>query len=193
MAAFQNFRSALNGFNREDVVRYIEYTNNKHNSQINQFKTDIQTLQDEVAALSAKPAQDPEMAAQLEEALAARAALEQELESVRAELSAAKEALNCVKAVADRPKTDSELEAYRRAERAERVAGERVAQLYDQANGALADATVRTDEAATQISEAADRVAAQLVELQAALVQGKNTMKDAAAAMYAIRPVNPES
>ena len=34
-----------------------------------------------------------------------------------------------------------ELEAYRRAERAERIASDRVAQLYNQANGALADAT----------------------------------------------------
>ena len=44
MAAFQNFRSALNGFNREDVVRYIEFINNQHNTQVNQLHTEIQTL-----------------------------------------------------------------------------------------------------------------------------------------------------
>ena len=44
MASFQNFRSAFNGFNREDVVRYLEMINNKHNAQVNQLNTEIQTL-----------------------------------------------------------------------------------------------------------------------------------------------------
>ena len=33
MAAPQNFRSAFNGFNREDVVHYLEYLNSKHQNQ----------------------------------------------------------------------------------------------------------------------------------------------------------------
>ena len=37
MAAFQNFRSALNGFNREDVVHYIEYTNNGSKTVVHPF------------------------------------------------------------------------------------------------------------------------------------------------------------
>ena len=36
MAASQNFRSAFNGFNREDVVHYLEYLNTKHTNQVNQ-------------------------------------------------------------------------------------------------------------------------------------------------------------
>ena len=27
-----NFRSALNGFNRQDVARYLEYLNTQHNA-----------------------------------------------------------------------------------------------------------------------------------------------------------------
>lgn len=184
MAAFQNFRSALNGFNREDVVHYIEYTNNKHASQINQLQTEISALREELAAYTGQPIPDPEQITQLEQE---RDAALTELEAVKAQLAQTAQQL----ADAQR-QSDDELEAYRRAERAERIAKERVAQLYDQANGALADATVRTDETATQICTAADAVIAQLTELQDLLRQGKITMKDAATAMYAIRPVLTE-
>lgn len=171
MAAFQNFRSALNGFNREDVVHYIEYINKNHASQVNQLKTEIQTLQAELATLrSAEPA--PDLSDELAAANARIAALESELQQAQ-----------------DRPKTESELEAYRRAERAERIANERVTQMYQQANGVLADATARTDDAAGKIAAMSDTIAAHLTELQAALAAGRNSMKDAAAAMYAIRPV----
>ena len=178
MAALQKFRTALNGFNREDVVHYIEYINNLHASQVNQLKTELQALQEELAALkAAEPVQD--LSGELAEAKATIEALEQELSVAREEAQQAQ----------NRPHTESELEAYRRAERAERVANERVSQLYSQANGVLADATVRTDEAATRVAAAADSIAAQLSELQAALVAGRNTMKDAAAAMYAVKPL----
>ena len=181
MAAFQNFRSAVGGFNREDVVRYIEYINNKHASQVNQLKTEIQALQTELSALREQPQIDPTLPLQLEEALAKSDALEQELTEVRSQLEAA-----------ERPQTDSELEAYRRAERAERTANERVSVLYQQANGVLADATVKTDEAAAQISGLADSVIAQLAQLQSALTTGANTIRDAATSMYAIRPIFDE-
>ncbi|MBO5952965.1 MAG: hypothetical protein J6Q53_02420 [Oscillospiraceae bacterium] len=178
MAAFQNFRSALNGFNREDVVHYIEFVNNKHSAQVNQLNTEIQSLRAELDTLHDQTA-TPDLASQLEEVQAINAALEKELAQLREQLEQAQ----------NRPKTDNELEAYRRAERAERIANERVTQLYDQANGVLADATVRTDEAAARISKVADSIAAQLSELQAALASGKNTLKDTAAAMYAIHPI----
>ena len=41
----QNFRSAFNGFNREDVVRYIEYINSRHNTEINVLKSELDLLQ----------------------------------------------------------------------------------------------------------------------------------------------------
>ena len=45
MAAPQNFRSALNGFNREDVVHYLEYINTKYQNQIDQLIAENQELQ----------------------------------------------------------------------------------------------------------------------------------------------------
>lgn len=192
MAAMQNFRSALGGFNREDVVAYIEYINNKHNSQVNQLNTEIGALREEVTELRARPVRDPAMEEELEALRAGRTALEQEVVDLRAELDATKAELEAARAAANRPKTDSELEAYRRAERAERIAAERVAQLYNHANGVLADATHKADDLTTRVCSIADRVVADINELQVALAQGKNTLKDAAAAMYSIRPANPE-
>ena len=182
MAAFQNFRSALNGFNREDVVRYIEFINNKHNTLVNQLNTEIQSLQAQLDALHAANASQEDLTGQLEETQAQNAALTQELDELRLQLEQA----------ANRPQTDSELEAYRRAERAERIAKERVAQLYAQANGLLADATVKADDAVAQISALTDEVFAQLAALHSALSAGANTIRDTAAAMYAIKPIPSE-
>ena len=178
MAAFQNFRSAVGGFNREDVVHYIEYMNNKHYSQVNQLNTEIQALQGELAQLRGYAG----LATQLEDAYARIAALEQELEALSSQ----------AEQVADRPQTDSELEAYRRAERAERIASDRVTALYQQANSALANATARADETATQVGDLSDALVMQLQQLQTALASGSNAMRDAAAALFAIRPAAPE-
>ena len=182
MAVFQNFRSALNGFNREDVVRYIEFINTKHNTQLNQLNTEIQSLQDQLDSLQSSHAAQDDLAVQLEDAQAQNTALTLELEELRLQLEQ----------VANRPQTDSELEAYRRAERAERIAKERVSQLYAQANGLLADATVKTDEAVAQISIMTNEVCTLLSDLQSALSAGANTIRDTAAAMYAIKPIPTE-
>ena len=178
MAAVQNFRGAVGGFNREDVVRYIEYINNKHSSQINQLNTEMQALQEELAQLRGKT----DLSAQLEEANARIAQLEQERDALSAQ----------VEQLSDRPQTDNELEAYRRAERAERIAADRVEQLYQQANGALADATDKADNTATQVGELSDALMAQLQQLQSVLASGSNSMRDAAAALFAIRPAAPD-
>ena len=178
MAAFQNFRSAVGGFNREDVVRYIEYINNKHASQVNQMNTEMQALQEELAQLHGHS----DLAAQLEEANARIAQLEQERDELAAQ----------VEQMADRPQTDSELEAYRRAERAERIASDRVAALYQQANGALADATAKADETAVQVGDLTDALMVQLSQLQTVLSSGSNAMRDSAAALFAIRPATPD-
>ena len=51
MSTPQSFRSAFNGFNREDVVHYLEYLNTKHNNQINQLTADNESLRQQVDAL----------------------------------------------------------------------------------------------------------------------------------------------
>ena len=64
--------------------------------------------------------------------------------------------------------------------------------MYQQANGALADATVKVDEAAGQISDLTEQCISQLQQLQAAVAGSKAALKDAAETMYTIRPEGDE-
>lgn len=163
MAGIQNFRSALGGFNRQDVVQYIEYMNNQHNSQIEQLNTQLRNAEE---ALSRAQANSD---SSLQEQLAAAKARCAELE---AQLAAAPTAP---------VKTDDELEAYRRAEKAERLAKERAAQIYAQANAILADATAKVEYVSEGMSAVAQQIADQLQ-------LSKQHLQEAVSAMYAIRP-----
>ena len=202
MAAFQNFRTAFHGFNREDVVHYLEYINNKHTSHVNQLKNDLQNQSEELTALREKIAQQSALTEELEQLRQEKAALEasleeqkalvQQLEATPAELEETKRQLAEAKAAAAAAQTNCELEAYRRAERAERLAKERADRLYDQVNAALAEATACADETAAQVGAVADRIASQLTQIQLGLTDSKNKLKDTAASMYAIRPLRKD-
>lgn len=190
MAAPQNFRSALNGFNREDVVHYLEYLNAKHANELNQLRVEKDVLQAEVELLRFRPAAAPAASGDADELRQQIAQLEQE----KARLQAALDQANAQKEAAltqaqqATDNTAEELEAYRRAERVERVAKERAAQVYQQANGALADASAKVDQAAAQINDMVDQVADQLTTLQGLVVGSKQILQEAAASLYAIRP-----
>ena len=73
MSVQQNFRTAIGGFKKEDVVKYIEYINAKHAAQVGQLKTELQNLQQELQELqSAVPAEDlSEKVTELEQRCAA--------------------------------------------------------------------------------------------------------------------------
>ena len=161
MAANQHFRSAFRGFNREDVVHYIEYLNNYYIRQLEDLNAQLQ------AAKAAAPAANADLEARLQAALDRCAQLEAQL--------AAKE-----EAPAAPTATEEELEAYRRAERTERQARERAQQIYGQACAVLADVTHKAETASVQMAATADQIAAQLVTTKASL-------EEAVAALYAIR------
>ena len=158
MAVSKNFRTALGGFNRQDVVRYIEYLNNQHNAQLEELNSQLQLAQEKQADNSA-------LQAQLEAAQARCAELEAQL-------------ANAGQGV---PVTGDELEAYRRAERAERLANDRASQIYAQANAALADATVK-------IETISDSMSSLTQQLETQMQDAKTKLQEAVASMYAIRP-----
>ena len=215
MAEILNFRSAFNGFHREDVVHYIEYLNAKHTTEVNQLNAELEQLRTQNAV--------PADVAELQEQLAAAQEINDQLQAQIAELEercgimgqqevAAEEAADAPAepasdlevrcqdlerqleearsstAAASQYHFAQELEAYRRAERAEREAKERAEQVYRQANGALADATVKVDEAFAQIGELADKVNEQLSQLQEAVTVSRQALSDANATLYRIAP-----
>ena len=167
MASVKTFRSALGGFNREDVVRYIEYMNNKHNAELEQLKSQLQTAQEELAKVD-----NTELLAKLDAAEAKVEELESKCTELETQLSSG---------VSAAPLPDDELEVYRRAERAERLARDRAAQIYAQANAALADTTVKVE----TISDTMNDLCSQF---DAKMQEGKKQLQDAVASLYAIRP-----
>ena len=211
MAEQKTFRTALNGFNREDVVRYIEYLNAQHASELNRLNSELAYLRnqfEQATAAPAAPAADDEVveqqAARIRELFDLNKAQEQQIAELTAKLSEAQGQATAATSEQARLNADldqalqqqdsyksrveEELEAYRRAERTERMARERAEQLYRQANAILADATTKVDDAAALLGKMSDKVMGELSELQGAVADSKQALRDAAASMYTIRP-----
>ena len=142
MPAVQRFRSALGGFNRNDVVQYIEYMTNHYQSQIRQLTNQLENAK-------AAPS-DSELQAQLEAALARCAELEAKLAQQGGEAA--------------------ELEAYRRAEKTERLANDRARQICQKA-----------EEVAEEISAAT----AKLQSCEQSVLEAKATLRETVDTLYA--------
>ena len=207
MTAPQNFRSAFNGFNREDVVKYLEYINSRHHAQVNQLTGENDYLRQQLEAAQAAPGAQEELQrlqelcasqqAELEELRAVRTAMEARCSGMERELEEAQEAQRRAEEAQRKAEevqstvrcgVEQELEAYRRAERMEREARERSEQIYRQTNSVLADATVQLEDSTGGIFELADQVMGQLEQLRSAVERSKQALKNASDTMYAIRP-----
>ena len=180
--AQHTFRNAFNGFNREDVVNYIEYLNAQHAAELNRLQSEIDYLRSNASEAPADNELVETQAARIRELFD----LCKEKDAAIAELTARLE--EQAQPAAFRSCTEEELEAYRRAERTERLARERAEQVYHQTNAILSDATAKVDEAAAAMGRMTDHVSGQLSQLQDAVSGSKQALYDAAAAMYAIRP-----
>ena len=191
-----NFRSSLHGFNRQDVANYLEYLNNRHAAQVNQLNTDLEALRRQAEA----PAEDPQRAAletrcqeleqqlsiarqERDEALAQREAAEQKLASARQDRE---EAL--LRSCGEKLEANRELEAYRRAERTERVARERAEQVYSETGTVLTQASNRIEAALRQMTGISQQVTGQLDTLQTAIASSRLALQDAAQTIDKLKP-----
>lgn len=177
-----NFRSALHGFNREDVVRYLETSNARHEAKVNQLRGELQAARQELDQLRETSA-NKDVAETL-------ARLEQENEALRAEVASLQAALP---APAEEPTPvpadyrKMELDAYRRAERAERAAQQRVSKLYDEALGVLADSTAQVESASTNLEELTVQAVAAVESLRHGLEESRSALQSASAKLYAVK------
>lgn len=180
MSAPQKFRSAFNGFNREDVVHYLEYLNSRHTAQVNQLTSEAEYLRSRLDAAQPDSEQDARIAA-----------LEQERDDLRAQVEALQERCAALEASQPAAPTEAdELEVYRRAERTERAARERADLIHRQANAVLTEASVRVGDAAAQINPAADQLLEQLKQLQTAICAGRQSLQDASLILTTLRSDN---
>lgn len=212
MSTTQKFRTAINGFNREDVAGYLEYLNTKHTAQVNQLTSEADFLRaklesvqpgadnsgaiadlelerdDLLAQLKALQEQNEALAAENETLQTRCTALEQELEA--AQNTPAAPAAAPVVTVPAAYNPAEELEIYRRAERTERMARERADLVYRQTNGILNEASVRVNEMADQVVPIADQILMQLAQLQNAVTSTKQSLQDAVVIINTLRPEN---
>jgi len=238
MSDTMNFRSAFHGFNREDVVHYIEYLNATHASEIAQLRAELDNAQtplsvskelmdarliiknledqldqqaEELALLQVREDTESDQAPQNQEdadalieariqaefdrdaaleaqaqAEAERDAAQEALRQAQAELASLREA-NSLNAESQRDLQMEELQAYRRAERTERLARERAAKIYHLVDTALAGATSRVEDTFSQIDQLTAMVAQQLDNLQTAVTDSKQALADATATLSQIR------
>ena len=209
----QTFRSAFNGFHREDVVNHIAYMTTKHETLVKELRSENDTLRTELEDLRARLDEDTatqDRAAELEQALEGKdaelAALKEELETanqllneqaeqmaaLREELEEAKEAAAKPAAIEKSANHWDELRAYRRAETAERQAKERVNDLYTSANTALRGAGATLGDTNAAFEALAEKFREDLVELMNAIETGRTALTTAADTLDTLRPEETE-
>ncbi|MFR1754950.1 MAG: hypothetical protein ACLSV7_09710, partial [Oscillospiraceae bacterium] len=121
----QNFRTAFHGFNREDVVRFLETATARHTAEVNQLRDEIARLEGDLSLLRMRSG-DGASQEELEALQAENARLKAQVEELETQLTEPA-------ATPIRDETnwkDEELAAYRRAETVERQARNRAAQMY---------------------------------------------------------------
>ena len=174
----QKFRSALNGFNREDVVQFIQTSTARHETELNGLRDENQRLLATLRHQEAEAVSLREEVSRLQAALVKAEALEEEdplpEESVAQDWEA------------------EELAAYRRAEEVERQSRERAAQLHRTLTAMVADASVQMDEANGSLSEIITQVGNDLLRLRSAMDAGKAVLSDTAASLRASGAKNGE-
>ena len=161
----QRFRSALNGFNREDVVQFIQSATARHDRELADLKEENARLQQDLTRQSEEISD-----------------LKAQVSQLQSQLSEANETLET--ATAPRPEPEKpdwdaqELAAYRRAEEVERQSRERAKQLHRELTGLVADASVQMEEANTALDAAMAQITEDLTRLQAAMAAGKKILND---------------
>lgn len=177
MADISKFRSALGGFNREDVVNYIESMSLEQQKQLRKLQEENEKLRSEKNALAELLAaansdlstlreQDAALSEQVE--LLAQQAAEL-AEQVKAEPEEAPEETSEAAEPVDY--ASLELEAYRRAEQTERNAAVRADKIYRQLTGLCEHARERYSDAGDEIAALSADLTANLGRLQETLAE----------------------
>lgn len=184
----QNFRFAFNGFNRSDVVNYLEFLNMKHSEQVNQLTLDNEMLRQQLNAGRNSSVSEPEF----EELRARLEAVTQERDALMGRVVALESKLSdqpavpvpvapAVESVAAVKEYDpmQELEIYRRAERAEREAKERAQKIRSSAEEFVQLAITKAQSAAETYNDAARQTNARLNALLTSVDDGRQAMLSA--------------
>ena len=209
MADFSKFRTAVSGFNRTDVVNYIESASIEHQKALRKLSDERDRLAGENAGLQT---QLEELQAQLQQAKEEAESRSEELRQAKEENESLSEQLNTLaqegaelaeqlkqaetaapqeeaeaepdtqseEPAQDGPSvTEQELAAYRRAEQAERNAAVRARRIYAQLSNLCEDARGRYLDSGEEIAALTADLSTGLSRLQDALADVQVIFDDA--------------
>ena len=182
----QNFRTAFHGFNREDVVRFLETATARHTAEVNQLRDEIARLEGDLSLLRTRSGDGASQEGQ--------EALQAENARLKAQVEELETQLTEPAATPIRDETnwkDEELAAYRRAETVERQARNRAAQMYHRVNGLIADLAARMDGSKAEMTAAAEALGQALDQLQLALDGGQSILTEGTATLRALELEHP--
>ena len=157
MAEFSKFRSSIGGFRRTDVSEYIESLCAEHEKALKQLRKEQEDLRAKLEAAEQQLGREREENRQLQDAL-------RETEKML------EEALTMNESADEQPDYQAmELEAYRRAEAAERKAGERAAQLRRSFHELVDGVSARYEQAGEDVRALTDDIRTNLKRLEETL------------------------
>lgn len=182
----RNFRAALNGFNRSDVVAYIEECAINHEKALRQLRDENTRLRADLEKLQAQQAQEHAAA---EAAAEARAEEEAAVEVQEPEVQPEPEVVPIAQ-----PSSNSaeELAAYRRAEAVERAARKRAAALCRQVNEIMDSTSKQVDASRGDVDTVMSDLNICLRQLNDAFAQLRMIFDDAAQSLAAVEPMKPD-
>ena len=188
--AKENFRSALHGFNRTDVVQFIQKQTAEHEKALRRYKDETEQLQTELD--STRKELDAANAA-LESANAALAAAQEELEEYKT-AQPAQEA-SAVSVVTPPPINldEMELAAYRRAELTERMARERAAASAERMRTIFAQTEAKLASASLDVQTLFDAFRNDFEQLQQLLLHTQGIVDESSAGLKASESLCVES
>ena len=176
MTVDRNFRAAINGFNRSDVVNYIEECSIHHERTLRQLReenarlrSDLEKVQAEKAALEARqappaePEPTPEPAAEPE-----------------------------TPSPVEKASSDAELAAYRRAEAVERAARGRAAALCRQVNEIVDSASRKFESSRGDVNALMSDLNICLRRLNDTFAELRLTFDDTAGALSSVEPLQED-
>lgn len=197
--SMQQFRSAMGGFNRQDVLTYIDAAAKAHaqdmeqlraeleqvRGQAQEFQTRAETAEKQVTELAPRAAQMEKATAELEAKRSALAAAERELKELRARVAMLEPKAEAYEAVKDKT-AGIELEAHQRAKQVMDEAQSRAATVRSQTEQWLIKVKGSYERLRTDVEATVNHTAGELERAGKALSQVNREFRDHDAAMQAV-------
>ncbi len=181
MTLDRNFRAAINGFNRSDVVNYIEECSINHERALRQLRDENARLRADLQKLQAE-----------KDALEANQTEPEEAEP-EAEPQPQPEPVPEAPAAQEPASSGEELAAYRRAEAVERAARNRAAALCRQVNEIVDNASRKFETSRGDVNALMSDLNICLRRLNDTFADLRLTFDDTAGAFASVEPLNEDS